>query len=237
MRNLLLFALLLSASIAGAQTRDTVTILHVNDSHSMLAPFGPRTQSLEGTQGGIARVATVVGMSRMTDPNVLFVHNGDFMIGDLFFNKYFGVAELRILQALGLDALNLSNHEFDLTPAVLTLALDSGFIGGNVPILTSNMILPDGQFTSISSRVQPQMIKQYPSGKLGIFALMTPATNLLSQPAPIFVDTNIIERVAAKVQSLKTQGCDAIVFMSGLGVTIDKQIAANIPGIDVIIGG
>lgn len=236
MRYLLLLTLLM-ASGANAQQRDTITFLHVNDSHSMLAPFGPRAQDLRGTRGGIARVASVVGMTRATEKNVMFVHNGDFMIGDLFFNKYFGVAELRLLQALGLDALNLSNHEFDLTPAVLSQALDSGFAAGEVPILTANLVIPQQGFESISKRVRPNMIRQFGSAKVGIFGMITPATNLLSQPAPLYVDTNIAAIVISQVQELKTKGCDAIIFMSGLGVDIDKQLASAIPGIDVIIGG
>src|SRR3990170_8705141 len=89
------FFILLTSSIF-SQT-DTITILHINDTHSCLAPLGPRSTALEGTQGGISRAATVIGMTKMTEQNVLTLHSGDVFIGDLFFNKFFGVAEFQLM--------------------------------------------------------------------------------------------------------------------------------------------
>ena len=80
----LLFAIICCNQEFLAQT-DTLTILHVNDTHSNLAPLGPRTEDLKGTQGGIARAASIIGMNRMTEPNLLLLHAGDLFIGDLFF--------------------------------------------------------------------------------------------------------------------------------------------------------
>jgi len=37
---------------------DTVTILHLNDTHSTLASIGPRDAQLKGSLGGIARAAS-----------------------------------------------------------------------------------------------------------------------------------------------------------------------------------
>ncbi|HEX7356674.1 MAG TPA: metallophosphoesterase, partial [Ignavibacteriaceae bacterium] len=120
---------------------DTLTILHVNDSHSTLEAIGPRDANLKGTLGGISRVATLVGMSKMTEPNVLFLHAGDISIGDVFFNKYFQVPELQLLSALGLDAMTLGNHEFDLGPEVLLGSLQYAFPNpaDAFPLLSSNI--------------------------------------------------------------------------------------------------
>ena len=98
-----------------AQT-DTITILHINDTHSTLAPLDA---DLHGTRGGIARVTTIIGMTKAQETNVLTLHGGDLFIGDLFFNKYFGVAELQIMKGLGFDAMCVGNHEFDLDPGTL----------------------------------------------------------------------------------------------------------------------
>ena len=91
-------------SMSFSQT-DTITILHVNDTHSCLAPLGPRNSNLEGTQGGISRAATVIGMNKMTEQNVLTLHGGDVFIGDFFFNKFFGVAEFQLMVSLGFDVM------------------------------------------------------------------------------------------------------------------------------------
>ncbi|RPI59283.1 MAG: hypothetical protein EHM44_12390, partial [Ignavibacteriales bacterium] len=99
-----------------------LTILHVNDSHSTLEAIGPRDANLKGTLGGVSRVATLVGMTKMTEPNVLFLHAGDISIGDVFFNKNIQIPELQILDAIGVDAMTLGNHEFDLGPSTLLYA-------------------------------------------------------------------------------------------------------------------
>ena len=170
---------------------DTLTILHVNDTHSNLAPLGPRTATLEGTQGGIARAASVIGMSQMTDPNVLTLHGGDAFIGDLFFNVYFGVAELQLMNAMGFDAMVVGNHEFDLTPYVLQQALDTAFVGGGFPLLSANTNLEDPTLIGLRNYILPFTTKQLGNIKVGIFGMTTPETMLLSQPAPAIIDTSV----------------------------------------------
>jgi 2',3'-cyclic-nucleotide 2'-phosphodiesterase (5'-nucleotidase family) len=232
-------ALLLALACAGplqAQT-DTLTILHLNDTHSCLAPLGPRTPALAGTQGGITRAATVIGASRAMDPNVLLLRAGDLFIGDLFFNAYFGVPELQMLHALGCDAMAVGNHQFDLTPWTLLSALDTAFTGGGFPLLSANMILGDSSVQGLSRHVHPFTVRQAGNLSVGIFGLTTPATNLLSSPAPVFVDTLVLETAAAMGDSLTARGCDVIICLSHLGLGLDLALAAMVPGIDLVIGG
>jgi 5'-nucleotidase len=152
------YMMLLSATRIHAQT-DTITILHMNDSHSGLAPYGPRTSDLKGTRGGIARAASVIGYTKMTGQNVLTLHAGDFSVGDIFYNAYFGVPELRILSALGLDAMTVGNHEFDLTPATLQQVLDTAFVGGGAfPLLSANCVLEDSSVRSLKKYIQSYTI-------------------------------------------------------------------------------
>ncbi|MFH0992578.1 MAG: metallophosphoesterase [bacterium] len=140
--SLFLLVSLFIFSISRAQV-DTLTILHINDTHSTLGTIGPRNAALQGGLGGIARVASYVGYTKMTEPNVLFLHAGDAFVGDLFFNSFFGVAELKLLLSLGLDAMAVGNHEFDLTPAILQMALDSAFTDAAFPMLSANINLED----------------------------------------------------------------------------------------------
>ena len=152
-KSFLLFAiLLLINSIANAQ--DTLTILHLND-------IGPRNELLQGTQGGIARAATVIGITKMTDPNVLILHAGDYSIGDLFYNTYFGVPELQILKSLGLDAMTIGNHEWDLTPSALYASLQASFNPGEgFPLLSANTILDDPEVQYLKDYILPYTVKQ-----------------------------------------------------------------------------
>jgi 5'-nucleotidase len=238
MKNLLftLTVFILFTSVIFSQP-DTLTILHVNDSHSTLEAIGPRDANLKGTLGGVSRVATLVGMTKMTEPNVLFLHAGDISIGDVFFNKYFQIPELQILSTLGVDAMTLGNHEFDLGPEALLGSLQYAFPNpaDAFPLLSANTdfsAIPDMQ-----SYMQDYIIKNYGSIKIGIFGLTTPETNLISNPSPAVISDDLPTIAASRVATLKSLECNVIIMLSHLGVDADKQIALNIPGINVIVGG
>ena len=85
---LLQMLLIISLSENTKAQIDTLRIFHLNDTHSCLAPLGPRNEFLQGTQGGIARAASVIGYSKATQKNVLALHAGDLSIGDPFFNNF-----------------------------------------------------------------------------------------------------------------------------------------------------
>ncbi|MGE5796961.1 MAG: 5'-nucleotidase C-terminal domain-containing protein [Ignavibacteria bacterium] len=219
--------------------QDTLTILHLNDTHSTLSPVGPRNELLQGSQGGIARAATIIGLTKMSEPNVLTLHAGDVFIGDLFFNVYFGVAEFQLLNSLGLDAMTVGNHEWDLTPSTLLASLQASFAPGEgFPLLSANLIFPDFILPdTLRDYIFPYTIKQVGNIKVGIFGLTTPEANVTSLPSPYFLDTDIVQIAAAMVDSLTTQNCNVIILLSHLGLNLDKAIASNIPGINVIVGG
>ena len=226
---------LLFFSITFSQS-DTITILHVNDTHSCLASLGPRNSSLDGTQGGISRAATVIGMTKMTEQNVLTLHGGDVFIGDFFFNKFFGVAEFQLMVSLGFDAMAVGNHEFDLTPSTLDTSLRLSFSPGTgFPLISSNLILEDPAVQPLKDYISSYTIKQFGNTKIGIFSLLTPETNLFSQPAPAVVDEDIAGTALAMIDTLNSLGCNLIICLSHLGILYDQDLAANIPGIDIII--
>jgi len=229
---------------SAAQNMHTLTILHLNDTHSNLLPGGPRTPSLEGEIGGIARAATVILQERAKDLPLLTLHAGDAFIGDPMYNLlYDRPPDLELLAQLGLDAMTVGNHEFDLTPAGLLLALTNTLgTPPAFPLLSANLDMSanDPVVQALTSYIQPYVVKQFGGFKVGIFGLTTPTTNYFSQPAPIRVieDASVLmPLIYAQVQTLlDVQGCDVIVCLSHMGLELDKLIAASIPGIDVIIG-
>lgn len=211
----------------------TITILHTNDSHSHLDAVGPKNCNLEGTLGGIAKAATVIGMVKQTETNVLTLHAGDFSVGDFFFNAYFGVPEIQLMKQIGFDALTVGNHEFDLGPSTLNDVLTAGFENGSFPVLSANLDLTG--YPPLANFIQPYTIKTFGSVKVGIFGMTIPSP--LSNAYPVIIKENVDEITYATVLELQAQGCDVIVFLSHLGSAIDEQLAANIPGINFIIGG
>jgi 2',3'-cyclic-nucleotide 2'-phosphodiesterase (5'-nucleotidase family) len=217
--------------------QETLTILHVNDTHSCLAPLAPRTESLEGSVGGIARAATVIGMTKQQEQNVITLHAGDLSIGDLFYNFYFGVPELKIMKQLGFDAMTIGNHEFDLTPSTLLSAIEASFTEGSFPLLSANAILSDPTVKPLGNFIQPFVVKDFGKFKVGVFGLTTPETNVFSLPSPVVIDTSFIEQAAAIVEKLRTQDCSVIICLSHLGLYYDKILAEQIPLINVVVSG
>ncbi len=216
---------------------DTLTVIHVNDTHAHLSAGGPRLRSLEGTRGGIARAATLIRALEVRSPNPWFLHAGDVSVGDLVFNTYGAVPELRILLSLGCRAMAVGNHEWDSGPEALDSALSSAFPpGGGFPLLSANTILDDPRVRMLKRFIRPFITGRAGRSTIGIFGLTTPETNLFSSPAPAVVDTPFAYAAAA-VDSLRARGCAAVICLSHLGISLDRQIAQSIPGIDVIVGG
>lgn len=235
MKLITILTILFLNSISLLAQADTLTVLYVNDSHSNLAPIGPRDNNLVAPYGGIARIASFIGAAKMTESHVLALHGGDWSIGDLFYNKYFGAAELQILNAIGIDAAAIGNHEFDLTPATLFQALQASFTPSNgFPFLSANLNLdavPD-----LKAYIQPYTIKQVGNIKVGLFGLITPETNVVSQPAPAFVDSGYVGFASRMKDTLLAKGCNVIICISHLGIVGDLDVAQHVSGINLIVG-
>ncbi len=225
----LFFLLALAATLCTAQ-QDTLTIIHVNDSHSNLVSYGG------GHYGGIARAATIIGSWKQTEPNPILIHAGDFMVGSLMFNTYFGVPDLQIMNSLGFDALCLGNHEFDVGPTDLADILATASIDSSFHILCSNA-LNLSAVPSLEAGVKASAIIHRGGVQVGLIALTTPAANIESNPAPVFLDTNLVQIAMEQVATLKTAGCQVVILISHLGLPLDMQIADYLSGVDVIVGG
>ncbi len=230
-----LIAALAIFSTAKAQV-DTVTILHLGDTQSHLTPCGPKDADGNPTLGGMARLATLVGMTRMTDPNVMLFHSGDLFVGDFMFQEYVGVAELEIMKALQYDALELGNHEFDLYPSTLEYVLDqAGFPDEGFPVLCANLDITGDP--TMGYFVRPYIIREVGDLRIGIFGLLTELTNQISNPAPVTVLPPLSE-APRWIDTLRTgHDCDMVILLSHLGIFEDQMLAASVGGIDIILGG
>ena len=235
-RCILLLVMLLASGAAALAQRDTITILHINDTHSNLMPSGPRAADLTQTRGGFARMTTVIDRERAADPEALFFHAGDTFIGDLFFNTYLGVPEYQYLDILGLNAMTLGNHEFDLTPASLLSAIDAA--APSFAFICSNLTILDTSVGRLKAWVFADTIFDVKGRSVGVFGLTTPEANLLSAALPqAFLDTALGQIAGAEVQSLRARGCDVVVMLSHLGLQMDQAIVTGVAGIDAVVSG
>jgi 5'-nucleotidase/UDP-sugar diphosphatase len=241
MKNRLLLSVLLGVAAvvwlctAAAAQSDTLVILHTNDTHSHLLSYGPKDGAGDWTWGGMARIATLVGMNRMGGGKVMLLDAGDFSIGDFMFQKYLSIPELSIMKGLGYDAIALGNHEFDLYPSTLAYELqEAGYPDPATAVLCANLDLTG--YPVLENFIKPYTIKEYGGLKIGIVGLLTESANQLSNPSPVVVRPALGE-AQAWVDTLTDLGCDLVVVLSHLGYDYDQLLASQVTGIDVIVGG
>ena len=230
-------ALTLLAAVTTRAESTELTIVHVNDTHSWLDAYGEAHGRRAAPIGGIARAATVIAEARATASALLVLHAGDFMHGTEFFNGYFGVPELQLLSALGFDAMTVGNHELDFGPAFLAQTLGAANVA--FPLLGANLDLSG--YPALQPFIQPALLKQVGGTTVGIFGMTTP-DDVMYQPAPVRVlgagdPAAVLGLAGAQAAQLRAQGAQLVVFLSHLGAPYDEAIAAQVPGIDVIIGG
>ncbi len=232
-----------------------ITILHVNDTHSHLDAIGPRRDQLEGTSGGLARAATVIAAAKQADPDTLLVHAGDFFQGTVYFPMTAGVAELSILSSLGLDAMTLGNHEFNLTPAALLGSLSTvfapvdGLPDGTLaasPVVSSNLDFRNQSLDGLQRYVQRRLVKEVGGIRVGFFGLVTPdpaeqfRTEDPADPAdPPAIDERFADLAAQEAAALRATpaSADVVVLLSHLGIEWDRRLARTVQGIDAVISG
>jgi 5'-nucleotidase/UDP-sugar diphosphatase len=213
-----------------------ITLLHVNDTHSHLAAWGPKDGALDGTLGGLPKAAAIVAAERAVDPNALFVHSGDFMEGDIFFNEYLGVPELQLLRSIGLDAIVLGNHEFRFGPDFLAGVFQSAWAapGAGVPVLSANLGIPAGN--PLEPWVNATLVKEVNGIKVGFFGL-TVFDGAMCTPAPVVILPDYVGMAQAAVTGLRAAGAQIVVGLTHFGMENARLLAENVADIDVVVSG
>lgn len=114
-----LAAVLLGTVLTGSMTMaeketEKVDILFLHDTHSHINSFSTVEDGKSQMLGGFAKIKTLVDEKKEKNPDTLFLDAGDFSMGTLtqiLFEEE--ASELRMLGAIGMDAVTLGNHEFD----------------------------------------------------------------------------------------------------------------------------
>ncbi|MFO1352149.1 MAG: 5'-nucleotidase C-terminal domain-containing protein [Gammaproteobacteria bacterium] len=226
------FALLLLCLAAGplgaAQPAYQLTLLHTNDTHSHHEPQA-------SGEGGTARQAAVVKQIRATVANTLLVDAGDRFTGTLFHKYYAGKDNIQVMNALGYDAMTLGNHEFD--NGVETLA---GFVGGlRFPVVVANLDV--SRTPLLAAKIAPSTILWVGGEKIGLIGLITADTPEVTMnfagKQDITWHRDYAARVNAESQRLQAQGVNKIILITHIGLSEDQALAAQVSGVDVIVGG
>lgn len=225
-------------ALAAPVSAETLTILHTNDFHSRVEPInkfnsGCRPEDNEAGKcfGGYARLITAIRATRAETKNAILVDGGDQFQGSLFYTYYKGQVAAEMMNALGYDAMTVGNHEFDDGPEVLR-----GFIDAvDFPVLMSNADI--SQERLLNNVIMPSKVIERGGEEIGLIGLTPEDTADLSSPGEAVTFSDPVEAVAREVKKLTDSGVKRIIVLSHSGYLIDKIVASDVNGIDVIVGG
>lgn len=233
-------SLVLSTSVVRADY--TLTILHINDVHSRLEPInkydstcGADDDAAGRCFGGIARVKAKIDARRAAidgaGGNVLTLDAGDQFQGSLFYTTYKGAAAAELMNLIGFDAMAVGNHEFDDGPESLANFLDKV----RFPVLLGNVDV--SKSAVLRDRLAGHVVLDVGGEKVGIIGVLAEDTGELSSSGPDVVFQRAEDYLRAAVAELAARDVDKIVALTHVGLPRDKEIAAAVAGIDVIVGG
>ena len=219
-----------------------LTILHINDFHSRIEPINKYDSTCSASDdaegkcfGGAARVATIINDTRAQliaeGKNVLVLDAGDQFQGSLFYTTYKGAAEAEVMEKIGFDVMAVGNHEFDDGPAALAAFAEKV----SFPIISSNLDLTKS--AELSGKIGDHVVLEVGGQKVGIISALATDTVDTSSPGPDVVFADEIEALTAAVTKLEAQGVQHIIALTHVGYNLDQRIAAQVPGIDAVVGG
>lgn len=238
---------------------DSLVVLHTNDLHSHLFPF---ERGEGGLVGGAAARKALIGRERARTPDLLLLDAGDVVQGTPVYNLFRGDADAKAMGSVGYDAVALGNHDLDDGPqawlrlvriagyealsANVFAAADSPWVNREAEIVPAEMrrgarwvggaTVPDAARLRYLAR--PYVIRPWRGKRIAILGLTTRDLTrivLFSRNGGVAV-ADPIAVARQLVPRLRTQA-DYVIALTHIGVDADKDLAAKVPGIDLIVGG
>jgi 5'-nucleotidase / UDP-sugar diphosphatase len=236
--------------------QERVVILFTHDLHSSFLPR--RVAQAAGQpveRGGYAKILTLLrGIRSREGDRTLLVDAGDFSMGTLFHTAYMTeAAELRLMAAMGYDAITLGNHDFDFRLGGLAKALRVARAKTETrPVMVASNVVfsPDGKGDSDlrdafrEYPVTPYAVLERRGVRIGLFGILgrdaqtdTPFAKPVTFADPIETSKEIVDTLKNK------ERVDLVICLSHSGTSQDKtrsedeELARQVPGIDVIVSG
>ncbi len=220
-------------------TSKHITILHTNDVHSHIDPFGPE-DGRNANQGGVARRAALIESIRLENPNTLLLDAGDIFQGTPYFNYYGGELEFKLMSMLKYDAATIGNHDFD-----------NGIDGlyAQLPHAKFNFLSANYDFsnTVMDTHVEPYKVYEKGGLKIGVFGLGIELQSLVDKrlyKETVYLDPVEIAQDMSRILK-DDKKCDLVICLSHIGYfyknypekVSDLLLARATKNIDLIIGG
>ncbi|WP_280769642.1 bifunctional metallophosphatase/5'-nucleotidase [Salipaludibacillus daqingensis] len=228
--------------VEDAEETFELSVLHTNDLHGRVNMY--------------PQLITTANEARETRPDALLLEAGDIFSGTLYFNEFRGQAALEFMNLMDYDAFVFGNHEFDLGdpeeghPDLVKFVENANFpfLGANMDFsghpefdaLTSNK---DGiTYEAEGGMIYDGIVKEVNGEEVGIFGINTEDTADISSPINVTF-SDFADASAQMVEQFEDAGVNKIIALTHLGfdsdpsVGNDLRLAAEVEGIDIIVGG
>ncbi len=253
-----------SGAAAGPTNADLrVRILETTDIHVNLVNYD-YYQDKPTDEYGLVKTATLIRQARAENRNSLLFDNGDLLQGSPLGDW---VAKIRpaapgqqhpahrLMQALGYDAANIGNHEFNYGLPFLGRALETaGF-----PYVNANIVVDDGSGKpeAMKPAYTPYVVLERKFNddagrpvtlKVGVIGFVPPQVmqwdrqNLLGKVLAL----DIVETARTYIPRMKNEGADLVVVIAHSGFERGETVRfaentvarlAEVPGVDAILFG
>ena len=225
-----------------------LTILHINDHHSHLQADGRMDLTLAGERtrvrsGGFPALVTKFKDLAAQNKNVLKLHAGDAITGELYYTLFKGKADAALMNEICFDAFALGNHEFDDGDAGLAAFLDELKSGDcKTEVLAAN-VKPEVGVSALAKRsatdyFTPHHVFERGDMKIGVIGIdIANKTKQSSSPDETTMFADELTTAQAEIDTLTAQGVQHIVLLTHYQYENDLALAKALNGVDVIIGG
>ena len=202
-----------------------LVILHTNDLHGHYLP--------EDGVGGFQLLDAYADAYKAAHPT-LMLDAGDVLSGtpltDLEVRGAQGGAMMELMEAVGYDAWALGNHEFDKGQDNAQAVVRAS----SIPVLSAN--LRRGGQVALDG-VLPHIVLEENGLRVGVIGLITPVLDKMVSPRAVEGITVEPSAVAVRREMDAMGPVDLVVVLSHIGLEEDRALAAEVDGIDLIVGG
>jgi 5'-nucleotidase/UDP-sugar diphosphatase len=215
----------------------TITILHTNDMHANFIPHEAFwvKESPKPMIGGFNELSFALDSLRKQKINSILVDAGDLMTGNPVTEYEYKGAQggvlIEMMNRLGYEAWTPGNHDFDISQNNLRNLITIA----KFPVVSANLVKGSGGFP-VSNKEYTIIEKN--GVRIGIIGVMTEGLyNLVNQTN--LADIKILPSIATTQKFIDelTPKTDLIIALTHQGVEDDSVLAANLKGLNVIIGG
>jgi len=213
-----------------AKTATKISILYTSDIHGHILPekhYDQKTNSTFET-GGFGSLDTYI--KGLFTPYIL-LDAGDTFVGTPEGNLKNGEAIVELMNKVGYRGWGIGNHELDRGLDVLENLIEKA----DFTPITTNLVKKDG--TSINGTL-PYAIFNVSGKSVAVVSVIEEDLEKVISPkvsAQLEV-LNVADSVKRTISQLQGK-YDVFVVLSGLGMDKDRELAASVQGIDLILGG